>query len=165
MFLKYISSVLLALFIFMAVVFAVSMSVKCDHPETYEVFAFQSQNSTATSYMKVCCKSCDKDLKTYVFTGTPEDSSYLDVINNGEPVVGGQYYTITANVGNGSYISLENRISCVIERDDVSVNFSVTFKEEYREKIDSLEDGDAITFYGKLSSDGFYWTDCDLITE
>ena len=128
-------------------------------------YSFQFKGSTAVSYMKILCEKCDKVLYRNDFRGIPKDLSYLKVIDNGDELVDGEYFTITADVQYGSYISSKNRIRCMVDKDDIFVCFSVTFKEEYREQVDNLEKGDTITFYGKYSADSFDWTDCELITE
>lgn len=164
MLLKYISSIFFGIVLLLVVAIFVGTVMQCNHPETFEVFSFQPQNSTAASSIKTYCDSCRKVLSVTTFRGEPEDSSYLDLVNNGEQLVDGQYYTITAEVSFGTHLSSKNRITCSIKSEDIEVYFSVTFKEEYKEKIDLLKDDDTITFYGKYSSDSFHWMDCELIT-
>lgn len=160
---KYISNMILVIFIFFVIIFIFSYSIKCDHSETVKVFSFQNKNSTAMSDMKVYCKHCRANLKIYGFYGIPNDSAYLDVMNNGFNFEDGEYYTLTATVTIGAYASLENSIRCSISKNDIVVNFNVTFIEEYREKVDLLKNGDEITFLGKCSTDGMYCVDCILL--
>ena len=137
----------------------------CEHTEVVKSYSFQPRNSTAVNYMKKRCKDCNQVIYRNDFYDNPEDLSYLDVMNNGEHFVEGEYYTIEAKV-QYNFFDHDLKVKCIVEKDDVSVFFTVTFTEEYKEESGLLKEGDVITFHGKSAPEGrLYWTDCELITD
>ena len=165
---KFFSSILLALFIFIVAVFAITILIKCDHSGMGKVFSFQPQNSTAASYVKPFCKNCNQYYQPKIFRGTPTDSSYLEVVKvhtDADELVGGEVYTVTAIVTLRDFDNAKTRIRCKVERDDIIVDFSVEFRDEFEESVSLLDEGDEITFHGRLYEDGFGWTECELIGE
>ena len=163
---KFLTSLFLSIAIAVVGFLCIPLFVgKCEHTNTYKVYSFQSQTSSAMSYVKTNCRDCYKTLQTGVFYSHPEDKSYLEVMNNGEPFVAGECYTITATVNQASYEN-DAWVGCEIKGSDVEVYFGVTFRGEYEVEVNSLVKGDVITFRGKASPEGrLYWTDCELITE
>lgn len=137
----------------------------CEHTETVNSYSFQPRNSSAYNRMQTECKDCGQVLYRNIFENNPSDLSYLDVLNNGEHFVEGEYYTIDATV-QYNFFDHDLKVKCVVEKDDVSVFFTVTFAEEYKEASGLLQEGDVITFRGKSAPEGrLYWTDCELIAE
>lgn len=140
----------------------------CEHPETEKRYTFISENSMQYSYMSVHCKECDEKLSSQTFVGTPEDLSYLDVIRTlvGEDgPVAGEYYRATATVVLGCHLSEKPYVRCKAESNDVSVVFTVDFKEESDEAVREIEEGETITFYGRYYESGCGFADCELIVE
>ena len=137
----------------------------CEHTEVVKSYSFQPRNSSAYNHMQTECKDCGQVLYRNIFEDNPKDLSYLDVLNNGERFVDGEYYTIDATV-QYNFFDHDLKVKCVVEKDDVSVFFTVTFAEEYKEASGLLQEGDVITFRGKSAPEGrLYWTDCELISE
>ena len=140
----------------------------CEHPETVKRYTFASENNMQSDYMSVHCKECDEKLSSQTFVGTPEDLSYLDVIRTlvGEDgPVAGEYYRATATVVLGCYLSEKPYVRCKAESNDVSVVFTVDFKEEFDEAVRKIEEGETITFYGRYYESGCGFADCELIVE
>lgn len=163
---KFISSIALAVFIFIAAVFAVNFAIQCDHSEKVTLFSFQPPNSTAAHHIKTSCKNCNQYYTPKSFRGTPTDTTYLEVLKthtDGEELVGGEVYTVTAIVTVGDFDFNKTRIRCKVENDDVIVSFSVEFLDGFEERVAVLEDGDEITFRGKFYDKGCAWTECELI--
>ena len=141
-----------------------SLIGQCEHVETYIVYTFQPRVTATPNSYQVKCKECHKVFYTERFHSNPENKSYLDAINNGEPFIEGEYYTITATVYH-TFSTVGVTARCSVDTDNVHVGFDVTFKDEYQEDVDSLNEDDVITFRGKAAPDGkLYWTDCDLIS-
>ena len=136
--------------------------------EMGKVFSFQFQGSTAASYIRPFCETCTNVFGYTVFRGTPNDSSYLDAIrrHSGEDeITGGEYYTITAIITLGDYDFNRTRIRCEVRHENIIVNFSVEFRGEYEESVGLFDEGDTITFRGRLYDEGFGFTDSELIIE
>ena len=144
---------------------------KTHKDEHGKIFSFQFKGSTATSSIKPWCKSGTCGYLGYsIFRGTPADTSYLDVIKeycNSDEIVGGEYYTMTATVLYGTYLSHKPRIVCKVQNEDIIVSFSVEFRKEFAEAVDwnVLKDGDEVTFRGRYYDVGCGWEDCELITK
>ena len=137
----------------------------CEHSETVNRYSFQPRNSVAYNRMQKECKDCGQVLYRNIFEDNPSDLSYLDVMNNGEHFVEGEYYTVEAKVVY-NFFANDLKVKCDIERDGVYVGFTITFTEEYKVESGLLKEGDVITFRGKAAPEGrLYWTDCELITE
>lgn len=138
---------------------------ECQHTDTVKKYSFQPSTSRAMSYMQSECTKCYEVLYTNGFVDNPRDLSYLDVMNNGEAFIEGEYYTVVAKVVY-NFFSHDRIVKCEVEKDGVIVYFTVTFTEEYKEESGSLSEGDIITFRGKAAPEGrVYWTDCELITD
>ena len=156
-------TILLLAFPFM---FIMTTLDKCEHEETSRVFSFEFENSAATSYTKLFCKNCEQHLKTTIFQDTPNDLSYREVVDehiDGDKFVGGEYYTMTAIVTLADYDVQRTRIRCKVENEDIGVVFSVEFKDDFEKRVSSIQEGDEITFRGRLYDNGFGWTDCELL--
>ena len=165
---KYISSVISVCLLLILVILIASAALKCDHEEMGKIFTFQFEGSTAAGCVKPFCKNCNHYFGYSIFRGTPEDSSYLEVIEKHSGVseiVGGEHYTMTAIVALADYDFGKTRIRCKVEKDDIIVEFSVEFREEFEESVALYDEGDEITFRGRLYDSGFGFTDCELIIE
>lgn len=141
---------------------------KCDHTEKVGYFLFKTPNGTSNSSVKYYCADCDKYLGYNMFDNTPNDLSYLDVLresNNGNDLIGGEYYTMSAIVSVGDYSSLTTSIRCKVKGNDNVVFFSVEFRDEFEDVVGTLNEGDEITFRGKFSDLGCSFTDCELINK
>lgn len=153
--------------IFLPIIFLVVFTPEpCEHEEQGKMFAFQFENSTAASYIKPFCDDCYDYFEPKSFRGTPEDTSYLEVVKEytGEDeILGGGYYTMKAIITLADYDTQKVRINCRIESEDVIVGFSVEFREEFEESVSLLTEGDEITFRGRLYDNGFGFTDAELI--
>jgi hypothetical protein len=163
---KYITTTICVTLALILITLIVFTPKKCDHEEVREIFSFQPNDSTAASYMKPFCKSCNKNLGYSAFRGTPKDKSYLEAVKEHiaeDEIIAGEYYTMSATVALEDYDVGETRISCKVENEDVIVGFSVEFREEYEKPVSSLQEGDKITFRGRLYDDGFGFTDCELM--
>ena len=141
---------------------------KCEHEEMVKVFGFQFQGSTAASYWRKHCKNCDNRYAypSNPFRGNPTDLSYLEALKehiDGDEIVGGEYYTVTAIMTLGDYNIDKTRISCKVESNNIIVEFSAEFREEFEDLVDLLKEGDEITFRGKFYEEGCGFTDCELI--
>lgn len=134
-----------------------------------KIFAFGSENSTAWDYVKPWCKSGKCCYLGYsLFRGTPSDTSYLDVIRehiDSEKIVGGEYYTVTARITLADYDFTRTSLGCRLQNDDIIVDFSVEFREEFEEAVGLLDEGDEVTFRGRFYDEGCGFTDCELIPE
>ena len=137
----------------------------CEHKERREEYSFELQDINSPKYIgykKTFCKSCDYYFGNTYFYSTPSDLSYLDLLcehSDGEELVDGEYYTVSATVNNNYVYG----ITCRVENDDIRVYFSVDFREEFKETVKQMKSGDEITFRGKFVSNGYDWTDCELI--
>lgn len=139
---------------------------KCEHEEIGTLFSFQFENSIAASDVKSFCNDCGQSFKITQFHGTPTDVSYLETVNNfidGNEIVAGEYYTMKAVVSVADHDINKTRVRCKVENEDVTVGFSVEFREGFEEQISLLQKGDEITFRGRLYDNGFGWTDCELL--
>ena len=121
------------------------------------------------SYIKPWCKSGDCGYLGHTdFRGTPSDLSYLDVIKeyiDADEVVGGEYYTMVATVTAGGHDYSKVRINCKVQSEDIIVGFSVEFRDEFKDAVASLKEGDIVKFRGRYYDEGCGFTDCELITE
>ena len=163
---RYILTLCFSSFFAIIILLFIFTPPKCEHENMKTVFSFQPQNSTANSYYKPYCENCNNDLGYTMFRNTPSDTSYLDAVKSyidGDEIVGGEDYTMTAVVSLGDYDSQKTRIRCKVEKDDIIVGFSVQFRDELEEEISLIKEGDEITFRGKLYEEGFGWTDCELV--
>lgn len=143
---------------------------KCEHEESVTLYSFTSMDSTAKSHTRKQCKKCDTKL-TYntLFVGTPTDQSYIEAIkehSDGNEIVPGEYYTVTAIVPLGyyGYGSDSLWLNCKVENEEFIIGFTVEFREEFRELVESVEDGAEITFRGRYYDEGCGFTDCELIS-
>jgi hypothetical protein len=134
-----------------------------------KIFAFQPQWSTAMSYIKPFCEDGKHCYLGYtLFRGTPNDLSYLEVIedySDGDEIIGGEYYTVSAIVILGDYDINRTRVRCRVQSENIIVDFSVEFREEFEEVVSLLDEDDKITFRGRFYDEGCGWTDCELIVD
>ena len=160
---KFIGTVVTAFIIFVMAIVITGAVTKCDHTDTTDIYII-SQNDT--NRIVTQCDECKSVLNRENFRGNPKNKSYLSVID--DELVDGEYYTVTTKLRFDGILSTESPKTfafCKSDKDDMSVCFIAVFKDDYNDKIKSLKEGDEITFYGRYSSDGFYWTNCELITE
>ena len=160
---KFISSLIIMMIICIISILSLGLILKCDHDKIIEIYTFQPENSTALSYSKSICDDCRQRVHLALFSDTPSDERYIDVIEEhceDKTFVKGEYDTIKATVTALGYGNPKTKILCSVSQDDVIVYFSVKFKEEC---VSSLAKGDEITFYGKSALKGLSWTDCELI--
>lgn len=163
---KYIISVITTCTVAVLLMLILFTPPKCEHEGKGEIFSFQSPGSTALGYVKPYCENCNHYFGYTLFQETPDDFSYLEVIrehSDGEDIVGGEYYTMTAIVTLGDYDSMKTRVRCKVRNENIIVEFSVEFREEFEDAVALLESGDEITFRGKFYDTGCGWTDCELI--
>lgn len=141
---------------------------KHTHDEMSMKFSFQPENSTAGDYMQPFCRICDYYLTSYPILDTSSDTSYLEAItehSNASEIVPGEYYTITATVVLADYDFYKTRIRCEVGNENVVVNFSVEFQQEFEEAVGLLEAGDEVTFYGRFYDEGCGFTDSVLVND
>lgn len=165
---KFLSSLFGGIILSVILLLLLGLALKCDHTNVIEVYSFQPDNSTATSYVKSVCEECNQSFHTALFRDTPPNETYMDVIaehSMDKTFVKGEYDTIKAAVTILDYDATETKINCKVRQGDVIVNFPVKFKGEYEDAVSSLQEGDEITFYGKSALKGLSWTDCELIME
>ena len=140
---------------------------KCEHTQITKHFSFQFQGSTASSNVRQYCEECNSYVDNpSLFKGNPEDLSYLEVVkahSDGDEIVGGEYYTMTAIVTLGDYDTQKTRINCRVQSENIIVWFSVEFREEFEDAVTLLQEGDEITFRGRYYDTGCGFTDCELI--
>ena len=146
-------------------------STRCEN-EHGKIFSFQPKGSTAMSYVKPYCEDISHTYLGYsVFRGTPDDLSYLEVIqehSDGDTIVPGEYYTMSAEVSLKFYnpsSSPKVGITCKVKSEKIIVSFHVEFKEEFREQVKLIQEGDIVTFRGRFYDEGCGFTDCELILE
>lgn len=136
--------------------------------EPGKAFSFQFQGSTAMSYVRPYCEHPGHVYITSCFRGTPNDLSYLEAIrahSDSDEIVWGEYYTITATVVLADYDIMRTRLRCRVESENIIVVFSVDFREEFEGLVDSIQEGDTVTFRGRFYDNGCGFTDCELITK
>lgn len=165
---KFIMGLLLGCVSLVLVLLLVSYNAVCDEHEMGKIFSFQFQDSTATSNVKPYCEKCNTYFQPKLFRGTPTDTSYLDVIDehmDGDEILGGEYYTMTATVAVADYDFDKTRIQCKVKKDHIIVGFSVEFQEGFEETVALLKEGDTVTFRGRYYDEGCGFTDAELIIE
>lgn len=155
--------------IFLPIIFLVVFTPeKCEHEEVTR-YVFTSYDSTGNSSVAKFCKKCDKRLTYHsLFKGDLVDKSYLNVIkehSDGSEIVPGEYYTVTATAPLGSINGTPNRLylHCEVENEDFIIRFVVDFREEFREVVTLVEEGEEITFRGRFYDEGCGFTDAELI--
>ena len=147
------------------------VALQCDHESTISVYSFQFEDSTAYSNTKKVCRECGERVSdNNPFKGTPNDQSYLEAVIehcDSQELIPGEYYTMTATVPLGfyGYGDKDVRLSCKVENENYVVGFSVEFKEEFRELVEAIEEGEEITFRGRLYGEGFGFADSELIAK
>lgn len=163
---KFLTNLCFAMFAGILLMLSFGLVEKCWHSEI-TTFSFP-KNSAMMGVISTKCKNCNKKYENIGFHGTPTDKSYIDAVKehtNDKEFVSGEYDTIRATVIHPDYDPSKTNIRCCIQEEGVIVNFFVEFKNEYEELVSSLRTGDKITFYGKSSTEGLSWTDCELITD
>ena len=144
---------------------------KCEHEETVVKYSFTAYGSTAHNDICKYCKKCESRISAYsLFKGELVDKSYLEAIvehSDGSEIVAGEYYTVTAIVPLGFYGSSIDTawLGCRVENANFIVSFTAEFREEFRELVRAVEEGDEITFRGRFYDKGCGFTDCELIIE
>ena len=167
----HIGNLLTIFCVFLAIIVAlviVATPDKCEHEDMVTMYSFTSHNSTAHSNVRDYCRGCDTRYQAYLFQGTPKDQSYLSAISEnsyGGEIVPGEYYTVTATVPLGfvGYTSDNVWLNCRVENEEFIVGFTVEFREEFKEAVRLVENGDKITFRGRFYDEGCGFTDCKLI--
>ena len=141
-------------------------ALRCEHESTLKTFAFQPEKSTAASSFKVVCDKCNQPERIARFYGTPSDTAYVGVVSEhckDKKFVSGEYDTVTATLLYHDYDPTKTQVQCKVREGDVIVGFSARFKPEYDEAVSLLKEGDEITFYGKSSAEGLFWSNCELV--
>ena len=139
---------------------------KCEHEVMGKSFSFQSQNSTATSFLRPFCADCDEDFGYEAFRGTPADTSYLDVVavhSSADKIEHGNYYTMIAKVVQRDFYFNKSEIVCKVQDGEIVVFFFAEFLDEYDRDVSLLQEGDIVTFQGRFYDEGCGFTDCELI--
>jgi hypothetical protein len=89
--------------------------------------------------------------------------------SDGDEIVPGEYYTVTATVTLVTLNSYDEgrfwtvRVGCKLRNEDILLGFSVDFRKEFWDQVDLLEEGDEITFRGKFYDEGCGFTDSELL--
>ena len=163
---KFLSSLFSGIFLSILLMLSLSLIFKCEHDNKVTKFSFQPENSTASNYVKIVCDDCNQGFGSARFRDTAPDNSYIDVVKehtDDKKFVSGEYDTVRAKVVRHDYDSTKTEIYCCVEQGNVEVYFSVKFKSEFDEAVSSLQEGDMITFYGKSSTTGLSWTNCEIV--
>lgn len=163
-FLSNLLAAMLAIVLLIIGAIVITGNNQCEHEDTRMLFVFHTEDGK--SYKRPCCKECYEQLKRTEFRGTPEDTSYLSLIqehSNSTEMVGGEYYTVTAKVSLEDYEPRKTRIRCRLENEEVIVVFLVDFRDEFEEAVGVIEEGDEITFRGRFYNQGCGFTDCELV--
>ena len=139
----------------------------CEHEEMARMYVFPASFSEQGSTRQFC-RECDEYFQYALFEGTLKDQSYLNAIkehSDGDEIIPGEYYTVTATVHLGFYGhgSKSLWLKCQVENEDFLVRFTVEFREEFRELVESAEADQEITFRGRFYDEGCGFTDCELI--
>lgn len=156
------------LFVIIIVAMIVSSTDKCEHENTVELYSFAAQNSTAHSNVRPYCRDCGEKFEYQLFKGELVDKSYLSAIqenSDGDEIVPGEYYTVTATVPLGftAYSSNTVWLNCKVENEEFTVCFNVEFRDEFEEAVRLVEEGETITFRGRFYDEGCGFTDCELL--
>ena len=165
---RFVSSIISAMIVSILLMLWLGFLLKCEHTNQITSFSFEPTYSTAASGVETVCEECNQGFSIGRFRGNPIDDSYIPVVEKyleNHTFVAGEYNTITASMTRPDYDSTKTQIACKIREGDVAVYFDASFKEEYASYLDSLSVGDEVTFRGKCSDTGFYWTDCEIITQ
>lgn len=163
---KFLASLFGAMFMGIVFCLLLGFALQCEHENMIKVFSFQSENSTATGYVKSACDECNYSKDMVMFRDTPDDKSYIDAIKEhcaDKTFVSGEYDTVTAKVFIPDVESDKTELRCRVRQGDVEVYFTAMFKGEYEDAVSLLQKGDEITFCGKSSAKGLSWTDCELV--
>lgn len=165
---KFLTSVIIVC-ILIPILLLISLTPeKCEHEEVRR-YVFTSPDSTVHSSVCGYCNKCETRLTTYsLFKGELVDKSYLSALiehSDASEIVPGEYYTVTASVPLGfyGYSSDTLWLTCEVENDDFVVRFSAVFREEFKDQVRSIQEGDIITFRGRFYDEGCGFTDCELI--
>ena len=143
---------------------------KCEHEDVLKRYVFASDDLTQSSTVSSYCGKCGQSLTIPShFKGELVDKSYLNALvehSDGNEIVAGEYYTVTATVPLGFYGYTSDTVflTCEVENDDFIVRFHVEFREEFEELVRSVEKGDEITFRGRFGDKGCEFTDCELLS-
>ena len=165
---KYLFTVVCFCILGVIILLIASACLTCEHENMATMYSFASQHSTAYSDVRPYCRDCGERFQHQLFKGDLIDKSYLSAIvehGDGSEIVPGEYYTVTATVPNGFYAYTSNRtwVNCKVENADYIVYFNVEFREEFREAVELIEDGEVITFRGRFYDSGCGFTDCELL--
>lgn len=169
----HIGSFLAALAILVVMVAAlvvVATPEKCEHADVVQRYVFARDDSTQYSTVQPYCADCGESLATHsYFKGELVDKSYLQALvehSDGNEIVAGEYYTVTATVPLGFYGYTSDTVflTCEVENEGFIVRFNVEFQEEFKELVESVEEGDEITFRGRFYEKGCRFTDCELLS-
>lgn len=165
---KFLTSLMLVC-VFLPILFlAVFTPEPCEHEDMVTMYTFTSYNSTAHSNVRPYCRDCGERFRSQMFKGELVDKSYLSAIvehSDGDEIVPGEYYTVTATVPLGFYAYISDTVwlNCRVENEEYILFFNVEFKDEFEEMVKLVEDGDEITFRGRFYDKGCGFTDCELI--
>jgi hypothetical protein len=165
---KFVFSVVCGFCTVVLLILFVGFFLRCEHDNKIELFSFSPGGSVGNSYFKIKCDDCDQSFGYSLFSGSPTNTSYITTVEQhieNNSFAAGEYHTVRATVLSHDYDSTKTYIYCEIRDEDVVVRFYADFKEKYEQGLELFEIGDKITFRGKSSDKGFYWTDCEIITK
>lgn len=169
---KFLTTVILICLCIPILFVMIFTSTRCEHEDTVDRYVFVAYDSTAYSSVNPYCRDCKESLRYTNIQGELVDQSYLSAIQenrDGREIVAGEYYTVTATVPLGYYGSSTSRdharLTCQVENEGFIVRFSVEFREEFRESIESMQEGEKITFRGRFYDEGCGFTDAELISK
>lgn len=169
----HIGSFIAALAILVVMVVAlviVATPEKCEHEDVVQRYVFARDDSTQYSTVQPYCADCGESLATHsYFKGELVDKSYLQALveySDGNEIVAGEYYTVTATVPLGFYGYTSDTVflTCEVENEGFIVRFNAEFREEFKELVESVEEGEEVTFRGRFYEKGCRFTDCELLS-
>ncbi len=165
-----------ACIVFVMIVILIPLVVstdQCKHEESRTRYVFTSYRNMEYEYSSTAryCKECDERLTRHsLFQGELVDKSYLRAIeehSDGSAIIPGEYYTVSVTVPMGFYGFTSDTVwlTCEVENEDFKVRFDVEFRDEFKELVASIEEGEEITFRGRFYDKGCGFTDSELIND
>lgn len=141
----------------------------CEHEDLVTWYSIASDD-ISYSTVRPYCRDCGEAFQYKSFKGELVDKSYLSAIiehSDRSELVPGEYYTVTATapLGFTAYGSDVIALTCQAENEDFRLRFGVVFREEYKERVRAVKEGEEITFRGKFNDKGCGFSDCELLTK
>ena len=166
---RYFTTAMIALFAIIVVLLIVSYSDQCEHEDLVTWYSIASDDFSYST-VRPYCRDCGEAFQYKSFKGELVDKSYLSAIiehSDGSELVPGEYYTVTATapLGFTAYGSDVVALTCQAENEDFRLRFGVVFREEYKERVRAVKEGEEITFRGKFNDKGCGFSDCELLTK